>query len=39
MEIPVGMRKTSMHPVAWESPQGFKCETQSTSLTPYDATS
>src|SRR5208283_110908 len=32
MEIPVRMRQTRMHPVTWESPPGFKCQTQSTSL-------
>src|ERR1035437_3740572 len=31
MEIPVRMRQTRMHPVSWESPPGFKCQTRSTS--------
>src|ERR1017187_1284030 len=31
MEIPVCMHQTRMHPVSWESPPGFKCQTQSTS--------
>src|SRR5450759_4169391 len=30
MEIPVRMRQTRMHRVRWESPPGFKCQTQST---------
>jgi len=30
MEIPVRMRQTRMHPVSWESPPGFKCQTRST---------
>jgi hypothetical protein len=30
MEIPVRMRQTRMHPLTWESPPGFKCQTQST---------
>jgi hypothetical protein len=32
MEIPVRMRQTRMRPVRWESPPGFKCQTQSTRL-------
>jgi hypothetical protein len=32
MEIPVRMRQTRMHPVGWESPPGFKCQTRSTSI-------
>src|ERR1017187_5401365 len=32
MEIPVRMRQTRMHPVSWESPPGFKCQTRSTRL-------
>ena len=31
MEIPVRMRQNRMHPVRWESPPGFKCQTRSTS--------
>jgi len=40
MEIPVRMRQTRMHPVSWESPPGFKCQTWSTSMaaTPPAAT-
>ena len=30
MVIPVRMHQTRMHPVTWESPPGFKCQTQST---------
>jgi hypothetical protein len=37
MEIPVRIRQTRMHSAPGESPPGFKCQTQSTSLTalPY----
>jgi len=31
MEMPVRMRQTRMRPVRWESPPGFKCQTQPTS--------
>src|SRR6266702_3724880 len=31
MEIPVRMRQTRMRSARWESPPGFKCQTQSTS--------
>jgi transposase len=30
MKIPVRVRQTRMHPVRWESPLGFKCQTRST---------
>ena len=32
MVIQVRMRQTRMNPVTWEFPPGFKCQTQSTSL-------
>src|ERR1019366_3509647 len=37
IDIPVRMRQTRMHPVRWESPPGFKCQTRSTRLYAWGA--